>query len=154
MEESTAVRILVAGSRSWTDRDTIQNALVEQLHLVPFDNPVVLVHGHCQVNGAPAGADRIAEEIWRGWIKSWKYLGGGFIDPERHPVSGHPDSLARVEHMVSLGADVCVSFCVDYTSEDAHCARVARAVGIRTVDYGISTRVEDRPVVQPYLQVA
>ncbi|MCA1707672.1 MAG: SLOG family protein, partial [Actinobacteria bacterium] len=49
-------RILVTGSRTWTDNTAIRRALE------PWrSSGAVLVHG-----GA-AGADRIAAAIWRGW---------------------------------------------------------------------------------------
>jgi hypothetical protein len=59
-------RVLVTGSRSWVDVDTIRVSL----HQVWGDGSGVLVSGAC-----PRGADRIAEQLWQQW--------GGQI--ERHP---------------------------------------------------------------------
>ena len=51
-------RILVTGSRSWTDAATIRTALAGQWG----QGDAVLVSGAC-----PAGADRIAEMFWTRW---------------------------------------------------------------------------------------
>ena len=60
-------RILITGSRSWVDVQTIRSAL-EQV----FTRGCVLVSGAC-----PRGADRIAEQVWT-------ELGGSV---ERHRVN-------------------------------------------------------------------
>lgn len=50
-------RVLVTGSRTWTDATTIRQALAE----VWGDGTAVLVSGACS-----KGADRLAEQLWAG----------------------------------------------------------------------------------------
>jgi hypothetical protein len=51
-------RVLITGSRAWTDLLTIRGALRE----VWGDGTAVLVSGAC-----PQGADCLAEQVWRQW---------------------------------------------------------------------------------------
>jgi hypothetical protein len=113
-------RILVTGSRDWTDRDTIRTALVNAW--IDLGRPMTanLVQGECHLGGA----DQIAAEIWRGW---------GF------PVEGHPAEMGpnghvlgpkRNAHMVSLGADVCLAFPLPSSRGTRNCMRLAREAGI------------------------
>src|SRR5437763_8078674 len=85
----TARRVLVTGSRTWTDTATIRAAL----GTVWGDGTAVLVSGAC-----PRGADRIAEQIWTGW--------GGRV--ERHPADwaryGRSAGFRRNAEMIALGA--------------------------------------------------
>jgi len=50
-------RVLVTGSRQWTDATTIRAAFAEQWG----DGRALLISGVCP---CPAGADRIAERFW------------------------------------------------------------------------------------------
>lgn len=111
-------RILITGSRNWSDRETIQNALK------PFAyHDAVLVSGAC-----PSGADAIAEEIWEAW---------GF-PVERHPANwsfGKKAGPKRNQQMVDLGADLCLAFRKDYSRGTTHCANAATMAGIPTIWY-------------------
>src|SRR5262249_49674527 len=101
-------RVLVTGSRAWTDRDAIRDALGE--HWAPGN---VLVTGAC-----PNGADAIAEHLWRSW--------GGPV--ERHPADwseGRSAGQARNAAMVALGADICLAFIRDDSPGASCCARLA-----------------------------
>jgi hypothetical protein len=51
-------RILITGSREWTDTARIRAVLAYHRHAFP---DAILVHGDAR------GADRIAAGIWRGW---------------------------------------------------------------------------------------
>jgi hypothetical protein len=108
------VRILLTGSREWTDEKTIRQALTER-----YNPDAVLVHGAC-----PQGADAIADRIWR-------QLGG---TPERHPADWRTYGLAaggiRNAHMVKLGADICLAFRLDGSPGTGDCMRRARKAGI------------------------
>ena len=82
---------------------------------------VTLVHGGAQ------GADQIAAKAayafgWKveEWIPNWAELGkrAGFI---------------RNQHMVDLGADLCIAFSRDNSRGTAHCAKAAEAAGIPTI---------------------
>ncbi len=112
-----ARRVLVTGSRTWTDTTTIRSALAQ----VWGDGTAVLVSGAC-----PRGADRIAEQLWTRW--------GGQI--ERHPADwnrhGRSAGYRRNAAMVELGADVCLAFIRDGSAGASHTAGLAEAAGIRT----------------------
>ena len=89
---SPAHRVLVTGSRTWTDEEAIADALAGHWH----DGNALLVTGAC-----PRGADEIAERIWRSR--------GGLV--ERHPADWHTGRAAGMRRnaaMVTLGADVCL----------------------------------------------
>jgi hypothetical protein len=81
-------RVLVTGSRSWVNIETIRTAL----RAVWFEGPAVLVSGAC-----PRGADQIAEQLWRQW--------GGRV--ERHPADwaqhGKAARFRRNAEMVTAG---------------------------------------------------
>lgn len=117
-------RILVTGSRDWSDDQSVRATLGEVAR--PGDT---LVSGAC-----PTGADALAEEFWRTQ---------GPI--ERHPADwskGRGAGPARNAHMVSLGADVCIAFVGECTSprctipgaHDSHgatgCVALAERAGI------------------------
>jgi len=86
-------RVLVTGSRRWTDTATIRDVLSS----VWGDGSAVLVSGAC-----PTGADRIAETIWTGW--------GGRV--ERHPADwarhGRAAGFRRNAQMIHAGATLCL----------------------------------------------
>jgi hypothetical protein len=64
---------------------------------------------------------------------------------EVYPAEFFDDPLQRNAFMVSLGADLCIAFAHRWASGTGHCARYARKAGIPVIDYGVSTRTEDRP---------
>ena len=132
------VRILLTGSRSWGDKPAILRALSDAVAEFPTTRPVVLVHGACELGGA----DALADKIWTDWVYSWPAL---FDEAERYRAQDFPDPKARNQFMVDLGAAVCLAFAESWISGSGHCARAARRAGIRTIDYGVSTRIEDRP---------
>jgi len=103
------MRVLITGSRGWTDRLLIGNTLIEyhQTDAAGFDlvDQPTLVSGAC-----PTGADHVAEVAAR-------FLGWPI---ERHPadwdVHGRSAGFRRNAEMVALGADVCLAFISDCTS--------------------------------------
>lgn len=111
-------RILVTGSRRWTDVHRVRRMLAVIRALYPC---AVLVHGDCR------GADRIAAGIWRSWG----------LPTEAHPAnwSRHHNAAGplRNRHMVNLGADLCVAFLRPDSRGSVHCARLAERAGIRTI---------------------
>ena len=115
-------RVLITGSRTWTDVETIRRALFEVGR--EFGRDTVLVSGACA-----RGADRIAEQVWAGW--------GGRV--ERHPAewdrSGRSAGFRRNAAMVALGADVCLAFILDDSHGASHTAALAEAAGIPTRRY-------------------
>ncbi len=128
------MRILITGSRGWTNKLPIFGAIEEALrsrHMDPWcESDLTIVHGGAH------GVDLIAQNLADEW--RWAY--------EEYPAKDFRDPLARNAHMVSLGADVVLAFAISWGSGTGHCARLARKAGIRTLDYGVvSTRIEDRP---------
>ncbi|WP_031467140.1 SLOG family protein [Sciscionella sediminilitoris] len=115
-----ARRILVTGSRDWTDTTTIQTALAEQWG----DGKAVLVHGAC-----PRGADRIAHYLWSAW--------GGRV--ETHPADwqahGRAAGSRRNAEMVAAGAQICLAFICDGSTGASHTAALAETAGIPTHRY-------------------
>ncbi|MPZ67339.1 MAG: DUF2493 domain-containing protein [Pseudonocardiaceae bacterium] len=110
-------RVLVTGSREWTDVVVIREALAGEWG----DGTAVLVSGAC-----PRGADRIAEQVWTRW--------GGQL--ECHPADWHRHGRAagyrRNAAMVALGADICLAFIRDDSPGASHTAELADAAGIPT----------------------
>jgi len=115
-------RILVTGSRQWKDGWLVEDALLAAVDSAP-DDEIVVVHG------AAKGFDTIADEVARDFG----------LRVEAHRAQDHPDPLARNQHMVDLGADICLAFALDWASGTGHCARRARQAGIPTIDYGVNT---------------
>ena len=70
-------RILVTGSRDWTDRDVIYRALVSAWDRTGRHPAAVLVQGECHLGGA----DAIAADVWASW---------GL------PVEGHPQFVSQI----------------------------------------------------------
>jgi hypothetical protein len=113
-------RILITGSRTWTNETVIRDALDE----VWGDGRAVLVSGAC-----PTGADSIAEGIWASR--------GGRI--ERHPaaweIHGKSAGFRRNAEMVARGANMCLAFIRDQSRGATHTAQLAEAAGIPTHRY-------------------
>lgn len=130
-----SIRILITGSRTWTDDETIASAItaaydwaVSQHHVLedgehPELNPLI-VSGAC-----PRGADRLAEE-WAGRVH-WPV--------ERHPADwnqhGKQAGFVRNAEMVALGADVCLAFIKDGSKGATMTADLADRAGIPTRRY-------------------
>ncbi|HEX2301570.1 MAG TPA: DUF2493 domain-containing protein [Pseudonocardiaceae bacterium] len=110
-------RILITGSRTWTDITPIRTALQYWRHQFPG---VVLVHGDAR------GADRIAAGIWRSWG----------LPVEAHPADwarhGRAAGHRRNRAMVALGADVCLAFIRHHSPGASACAALAEAAAIPT----------------------
>ncbi|WP_435279134.1 DUF2493 domain-containing protein [Streptomyces sp. 1222.5] len=138
-------RILVTGSRDWTDHNLVRDALANAIYQ---HTPAVIVHGAC-----PTGADAIAS--W--WARSYRHLS---VTEEAHPadwdhctdrcLQGHrkqkrPDDTAhpgvcddycpaagprRNRELIRLGADVCLAFIKGGSRGASHTARLAEQAGI------------------------
>lgn len=107
-------RLLVTGSRTWTDAGVIAGVLAGH-----YRDGAVLVSGAC-----PHGADALAEDYWA-------LLGG---EVERHPAEwtkyGKRAGFRRNAEMVNAGATLCAAFIKDNSPGASHCAGLARAAGI------------------------
>lgn len=114
-------RILVTGSRDWTDQGIVHISLA----VAVYENvPAVVVHGAC-----PTGAD--AQAGW--WARRYAHLG---ITEEAHPadwrINGKRAGFIRNAHMVNLGADLCLAFIRDGSRGASHTAGLAEVAGIPT----------------------
>ena len=113
------MRVLVTGSRDWTDKEKIRAAL-----LVQWSNdthsPFTLVHGAC-----PTGADALAADVGR-VMRRWT------VEP--HPADwdrhGKRAGYVRNAAMVGLGADVCLAFIKNNSKGATMTADLAERAGI------------------------
>lgn len=130
-----AFRVLVTGSRDWTDARYLR----EELSALAGKHPegLVVVHGD-----APRGADRMASD----WARSERNAGCRVAE-EPHPANwqrhGGHSGLLRNAEMVALGADLCLAWIMpcskpycrrpqSHGSHGAsHCADLAEKAGIR-----------------------
>lgn len=123
-------RVLVTGSRTWTDTHAIYTAL----NAVYADHPgLTVVHG-----AAREGADAIAA-AWHARV---------WAEEERHPARwaeiGKAAGIVRNQEMVRAGADLCLAFIAPCSAprcgrpgpHGSHgatdCAHRAEAAGIPT----------------------
>lgn len=146
------MRILVTGSRNWTDRQAIDDAIwTAVFHFLPMPPPplpnVWIIHGDS------LGADTLAKQI--------ADATPGFAE-EPHPADWtywrkktpayrkNPAGMIRNREMIILGADVCLAFimpcrmrtCRNKSEHGSHgasnCADMAEAAGIPTRRYGFT----------------
>jgi hypothetical protein len=126
-------RILVTGSRDWSNPTVVEQAIASY---VQPGVEIVIVHGGCRT-GADAQADRFAGLLR---LKRERYPAEGFGPwPAAGPI--------RNKYMVSLGADVCLAFigrcssrrCKTNIPHPSHgaslTANLAEAAGIPTRRY-------------------
>lgn len=127
---ATPVRILVTGSRTWTDKATIASAISGYLRSIgttiggAFPFPIV-------VHGGARGADQLAERVARDW--GWT--------PECHRADwdrhGRSAGYRRNAAMVELGASVCLAFIHRHSPGATHTADLAQRAGIPTYRYRV-----------------
>ena len=119
------IRILVTGSRNWSDVEIVESALSNWWHTLRVAGDVTLVHGAC-----PTGADHIADEIWTRWGQS----------VERHPADwrrhGRVAGPLRNQEMVDLGANVVLGFPLGDSPGTRGCMDRARLAGLTVINYG------------------
>lgn len=121
-------RILVTGSRRWTDVDKVHYTLESWMDAIAEpQEEVILVHGECHLGGA----DIIARDYW---------LSKGRKD-EPHPADwetyGKGAGFVRNGEMVDLGADLCIAFILPDSNGTIDCLNRAIMAGIKTVQvYG------------------
>ncbi|WP_372663650.1 DUF2493 domain-containing protein [Amycolatopsis kentuckyensis] len=114
-------RVLLTGSRAWTDWRVIG----EKLDYLDLKYPdLMIVHGAC-----PRGADDIAD----------RYARAHGIRTERHPANwrkhGRRAGHVRNAHMVALGAELCIAFIRDASPGASGCAAMAEHSGIPTIRF-------------------
>jgi hypothetical protein len=117
------VRVLVTGSRSWTDDRTVQRALADAL-IDCYPETLTVVHGAC-----PNGPDAVAGR----WVAN---LNVTAVRVEPHPADwdrhGKAAGFRRNAEMVQTGADLCLAFIRDRSRGASHCAALAEKAGIPT----------------------
>ncbi|MBP5913212.1 DUF2493 domain-containing protein [Streptomyces sp. LBUM 1486] len=120
-------RVLVTGSRTWEDVDTIVGAL-RQIRRDVEGRPIVVVHGDCLT-----GADAIASYLVQQAAPTFG------LTEEKHPANWRPGGkldraagFRRNAEMVNLGADVCLAFIRDGSRGASHTADLAEKAGIPT----------------------
>lgn len=128
MDNLRTARLLITGSRDWSDRATMFAALRDawrELRGQGFDE-IVLVHG------AARGADLLAAEIW----------GQVGLPTEAHPADwsglGRKAGPVRNQQMVDLGADLCLAFPLGKSRGTRGCMAAARRAGITVRNHGDS----------------
>lgn len=113
-------RLLVTGSRTWTDYSVIRDVLyISFLQLGGNSEPITLVHGGAK------GADSMAGEIWA-------RNSGMPVEVHRAmwEMFGRRAGFQRNQEMVALGADLGLAFIKDSSAGASQCAALAEAAGI------------------------
>jgi hypothetical protein len=130
MSSTEPYRVLVTGSRDWSDQGVIHDVMdaIRQAHR---GRDLVLVSGNC-----PTGADAHAE----GWgeIQDWAVE----LHPADWATHGKAAGPRRNAEMVALGADVCIAFIRNNSRGASMTAALADQAGIPTYRY-LSTYPED-----------
>ena len=118
------VRVLVTGSRTWTDAEAIYWAFRTWWEEAGQPDQPLLISGAC-----PKGADSLAEYVWErnGWTV------------ERHPADwnrhGRSAGFKRNEEMVLSKPDVCIAFIKANSSGATHTVNLAKRHGVPTIVY-------------------
>lgn len=110
-------RVIVCGSRTWTDRHKI----ADRLHDLTLEHPgewITIVHG------AARGADRIAHQ------EAEKH--GMLVEPHPADWDAHGKAAGPIRNrkMADLGADLCIAFLKDGSAGTRHMIDEARKHGI------------------------
>jgi hypothetical protein len=116
-------RLLITGSRGWTDRAVIRDALRIWWDSTGRDPEAILVSGKC-----PKGADRICEEIWAHNGLTLELHPAKWRTPEgkKNMRAGYD----RNEAMVDTEPDHLIAFILDKSGGASHCLRYAQKKGI------------------------
>lgn len=141
---TVTVRVLATGGRGFPRRDAVARALAHVEALFPHTAPgdFILVHGNCKFR-RPDGtidydrsADQLAlqEAVKRGWQTEAHPVDWDSIPRSQYSAAGR----GRNEHMVSLGAAICIAF--PGGGGTRNCRNTAERAGIPVI------RLADVPV--------
>lgn len=114
-------RLLVTGSRTWTDRTLIAEALNHQHRAWNRPTDAVLVVGDA------TGADAIAAELWE---KAGLPVERHVADWDTH---GERAGMIRNAAMVASGVDACLAFSRENSPGTRHCSTAASRAGVPTI---------------------
>lgn len=112
------MRILVTGSRDWTDWGVLSVALSKIATAHPGEEFTV-VHGGC-----PTGADCFADVD--ATLRGWKVE----VHPAYWAINGRRAGILRNMEMVDSGVDICLAFIKNGSPGATHCANYAESKGI------------------------
>lgn len=109
-------RVLVTGSRTWIDVDTIQNAMWEVHQRYGGDCTLIV--------GGARGADAIAEMYARSlrWEVEVFQANWEFYGPSAGPI--------RNRQMVNADPTICLAFIRDNSAGATNCLHLAYAAGV------------------------
>lgn len=149
-------RLLVTGSRSWTDTNLIRIALrAAVLSLGVPTREITLVHGGAQ------GADQLAGqtalqmgmhvEVYEAqWRQCTKDCIHDLVAAKRHcPEAGYRRNAAMIAHMPP--GSLALSFAINVPSGTSGCAQIARRVGLTVVDWGSDTTRDRRRFIDRWV---
>jgi hypothetical protein len=123
------MRILITGSREWTDEDKISEAFDNALREMGFLPS--LHHGVIVIHGGADGADRLAGQVAarRGWRVE--------VYPASWKTNGPKAGVLRNQEMVDEGADMCLAFFKDGAENKGttDCVKRAEKAGIKVRRY-------------------
>lgn len=114
------MRLLITGSRNWTDSHAVLNKIV--YYAMAGREDLTVVHGAC-----PTGADAIADSVC-------DFLG---VNVERYPADwdryGDAAGPLRNQQMVDTKPDLVIGFVTPESRGTRDCLRRAKAAGIETI---------------------
>lgn len=122
------MRVLVTGSRTWTDENLIRWAISFHTRYAPGRDDVTVIHGGAK--GADTMAGVAAREMHMHVEVHW-------ADWDTH---GKRAGYVRNAEMVAAGADVCLAFIRNSSPGATMCANLAEQAGIPVHRY-----TEDSP---------
>lgn len=124
-EHTDEYRIIVTGSREWTDESIAASALLSTGAIATAPEKITIVHGD-----NPRGLDRMAARI--------ATAAGMRVLPYRADwrTFGNAAGLMRNAEMVLDGAFACFAFPLASSKGTRHCMAVAEEAGIPVINFG------------------
>lgn len=133
-------RLLITGSRTWDDYDTIKSSIINLIKelvaadpymgTIPLGNWFNIVHGNC-----PKGADFLADHFARTALK---------LKPELYDADwrlGKRAGYLRNARMVDSMPDACIAYIRDKSKGATSCRNLAKNKGIPTETYVYEAKV-------------
>ena len=116
------MRILITGSRDYTNYNKMKDSILEVVHTANTDASNV-----CIVHGGASGADYLAGEIARelGFSEEVHYADWKNLGRKAGPL--------RNQKMVDLGADICIAFPKGESRGTRNCMKLADKAGIEVI---------------------